>query len=176
MNGIQISECDTSEFLRQKYSGKIANYEFVSKQYLMMPTFYNSKQNFLYWTEEQLHKQPLDDSTSLNGSLNRWTITVNCHQYVNVLRANYELNRLGINSACFQQDGSIVHKARQRDKKTDILRIVSKTPPFRSWMASGVQHITWPAITHNLTMPDFSLHCFLEPFKCLQIILKHSKV
>jgi len=52
----------------------------------MRPTFYIGKQNLLYWTEEQLHKQPSDDSTLLNGSLNRWTITVNCDQYVNVLR------------------------------------------------------------------------------------------
>jgi hypothetical protein len=51
-----------------------------------MPTFYIRKQNLLYGTEQQLHKQPLDDSTSLNRNLNRWTITVNCHQYVNVLR------------------------------------------------------------------------------------------
>ena len=141
----------------------------------MTPTFYISKHNFLYWTEEHLHKQPLDDSTSLYGSLNRWTITVNCHQYVNVLRAHYELNRLGINSACFQQDGSTVHKARQRDKKIDILRNVSKTPHLRNWMTLGVQHITWPAITHNLTMPDFfSLQCFHE-FKVLTNHLQTTK-
>ena len=52
----------------------------------MRPNFCISKQNLLYWTEEQLHKQPLDDSTLLYGSLNSWTITVNCDQYVNVLR------------------------------------------------------------------------------------------
>jgi len=51
----------------------------------MRPTFYISKQNLLYWTEEQLHKQPLDDSTSLNGRLNGWTITGNCNQYVHAL-------------------------------------------------------------------------------------------
>jgi len=29
-------------------------------------------------------------------------------------------------------------------------------------MTLGVQYITWPATSHKLTMPDFSLQCFLE--------------
>jgi hypothetical protein len=49
------------------------------------------------------------------------------------------------------------------DRKTDILLNVSKTPHLKRWITLAVQHITWPAITHNLTMPDFSLQCFLEP-------------
>ena len=47
-----------------------------------------SKQNLQFWPEEQLHNQPSDDSTLLNGSLNNCTITVNCDQYVTALRYN----------------------------------------------------------------------------------------
>jgi hypothetical protein len=51
---------------------------------------------------------------------------------------------------------------RQTDRQT-ILRNVSKTPHFRSWIILGVPTPTWGAISHNLTTPDFSLQCFLEP-------------
>ena len=55
-------------------------------QYLMRPTFCISKQNLQFWPEEQLHNQPSDDSTLLNGSLNKCTIRVNFDQYVTALR------------------------------------------------------------------------------------------
>jgi hypothetical protein len=73
----------------QTYSGNIANDALMSKfvnNISWGPTFYIGKQKFQYWTEEQLHKQPLDDSTSLYGGRNGCNITVNCDQYVNVPR------------------------------------------------------------------------------------------
>ena len=128
----------------------------------MRPTFYISKQNLLYWTEEQLHKQPLDDSTLLNGHLNRWTITGNCDQYVSVLSNS---------TLCVAETGNYQcmfltrwqHSAQSKtDTQTNIMRNVSKTLHFRSWMTLAFQHITWPATSHNLTMPDFFLQCFLK--------------
>jgi len=68
--------------------------------------------------------------------------------------------------ACFQQDGSTVHIARQTDKHYE-----EWLQDIGCWMTLGVQHITWQAISHNLTMPNFSLHCFLEP----KVLTNHPK-
>ena len=137
----------------------------------MRPTFYISKQNFLYWTEEQLHKQPLDDSTLLNGCLNGWTITGNCDQYVSVLSNS---------TLCVAETGNYQcmfltrwqHSAQcKTDRQTEILSNVSKTFHFRSRITLAVQHLTWPAISHNVTTPDSSLQCFLEP----KVLINHPQ-
>ena len=43
-----------------------------------------------------------------------------------------------------------------------VERTAYKLQDIGSWMTLGVQYINWPAMSHNLTMPNFSLQCFLE--------------
>jgi hypothetical protein len=107
----------------------------------MRTPFGISKQNLLYWTEQQLHKQTLDDNTLLNGSLkqtdqySKLTSVCECAKIQYIMSwIDWELTVHVFNkmaAQCTKQD-------RQTDKK-DILWNVSKTPHFRRRMTIGFQ-------------------------------------